>query len=164
MGVESGKRKFSDCLWLEPWPSRIKIVKSSHYVIHSLTDILSIHRPCNIQWLICTFILEILCNKQNVQFPPFLILETLLERLSRPSLLITNAFNTIYTQAGRRLRDEHLMTDILPTLCGHCWEGPGAACPHGGPLVHQGQWLAGILFGPAQQCGLQRDGAVKSQI
>jgi cleavage and polyadenylation specificity factor subunit 2 len=43
-------------------------------------------------------------------------LETLLERLSRPSLLITNAFNTIYTQAGRRLRDEHLMTDILPTL------------------------------------------------
>ena len=49
-------------------------------------------------------------------------------------------------------------------LCGHCWEGPGAAFPLCGLLVHQGQWLAGLLFGPAQQFGLQCDGVVKSQI
>lgn len=39
-----------------------------------------------------------------------------IERLSRPSLLITDAFNTTYTQARRRLRDEQLMTNILATL------------------------------------------------
>jgi len=39
-----------------------------------------------------------------------------IERLSRPSLLITDAFNATYTQAKRRLRDEQLMTNILATL------------------------------------------------
>ena len=37
-------------------------------------------------------------------------------RLSRPSLLITDAFNATYSQARRRLRDEQLMTNILSTL------------------------------------------------
>jgi cleavage and polyadenylation specificity factor subunit 2 len=39
-----------------------------------------------------------------------------IERLSRPSLLITDAFNATYSQAKRRLRDEQLMTNILATL------------------------------------------------
>ena len=39
-----------------------------------------------------------------------------MEKLSRPSLLITDAFNATYSQARRRLRDEQLMTNILATL------------------------------------------------
>ncbi|XP_008555336.3 probable cleavage and polyadenylation specificity factor subunit 2 [Microplitis demolitor] len=39
-----------------------------------------------------------------------------LERLQRPSLLITDAFNASYQQARRRTRDEKLMTNILQTL------------------------------------------------
>jgi len=39
-----------------------------------------------------------------------------IERLSRPSLLITDAFNATYSQNKRRLRDEQLMTNILATL------------------------------------------------
>lgn len=39
-----------------------------------------------------------------------------LEGVLRPSLLITDAFNAIYNQARRRLRDEQLMTNILQTL------------------------------------------------
>uniref|UniRef100_A0A1B6EDG6 Cleavage and polyadenylation specificity factor subunit 2 n=1 Tax=Clastoptera arizonana TaxID=38151 RepID=A0A1B6EDG6_9HEMI len=39
-----------------------------------------------------------------------------LEKLQRPSLLITDAFNATYVQAGRRNRDEKLMTNILQTL------------------------------------------------
>ncbi|XP_022083164.1 cleavage and polyadenylation specificity factor subunit 2-like [Acanthaster planci] len=39
-----------------------------------------------------------------------------LESLSRPSLLITDAFNATYVQARRRLRDEQLMTIILNTM------------------------------------------------
>ncbi|XP_046685659.1 probable cleavage and polyadenylation specificity factor subunit 2 [Homalodisca vitripennis] len=39
-----------------------------------------------------------------------------LERLQRPSLLITDAFNATYQQARRRARDEKLMTNILQTL------------------------------------------------
>lgn len=39
-----------------------------------------------------------------------------IERLSRPSLLITDAFNAGYSQQRRRLRDEQLMTNILTTL------------------------------------------------
>jgi len=39
-----------------------------------------------------------------------------IERLSRPSLLITDAFNATYSQSRRRLRDEQLMTNILATL------------------------------------------------
>lgn len=39
-----------------------------------------------------------------------------LERLQRPSLLITDAFNATYQQARRRTRDEKLMTNILQTL------------------------------------------------
>jgi len=39
-----------------------------------------------------------------------------IERLSRPSLLITDAFNSGYSQQRRRLRDEQLMTNILTTL------------------------------------------------
>jgi len=39
-----------------------------------------------------------------------------IERLSRPSLLITDAFNATYSQQRRRLRDEQLMTNILATL------------------------------------------------
>jgi len=34
-----------------------------------------------------------------------------LERLQRPSLLITDAFNANYVQARRRLRDEKLMSE-----------------------------------------------------
>ncbi|XP_008555333.3 probable cleavage and polyadenylation specificity factor subunit 2 [Microplitis demolitor] len=41
-----------------------------------------------------------------------------LERLQRPSLLITDAFNASYQQARRRTRDEKLMTNILQTLRG----------------------------------------------
>ncbi|XP_043273422.1 probable cleavage and polyadenylation specificity factor subunit 2 [Venturia canescens] len=41
-----------------------------------------------------------------------------LERLQRPSLLITDAFNATYQQARRRTRDEKLMTNILQTLRG----------------------------------------------
>uniref|UniRef100_A0A2R5LLA6 Cleavage and polyadenylation specificity factor subunit 2 n=2 Tax=Ornithodoros turicata TaxID=34597 RepID=A0A2R5LLA6_9ACAR len=40
----------------------------------------------------------------------------ILEQISRPSLLITDAFNATYTQARRRTRDEQLMTNILQTL------------------------------------------------
>ncbi|KAG5882199.1 hypothetical protein JTB14_021850 [Gonioctena quinquepunctata] len=39
-----------------------------------------------------------------------------LEKLQRPSLLITDAFNATYQQARRRARDEKLMTNILQTL------------------------------------------------
>ncbi|CAG9813519.1 unnamed protein product [Phaedon cochleariae] len=39
-----------------------------------------------------------------------------LEKLQRPSLLITDAFNATYQQARRRGRDEKLMTNILQTL------------------------------------------------
>uniref|UniRef100_A0A6V7ING6 Cleavage and polyadenylation specificity factor subunit 2 n=1 Tax=Bracon brevicornis TaxID=1563983 RepID=A0A6V7ING6_9HYME len=41
-----------------------------------------------------------------------------LERLQRPSLLITDAFNASYQQARRRTRDEKLMTNILQALRG----------------------------------------------
>ncbi|KAK0073996.1 hypothetical protein PV325_008911, partial [Microctonus aethiopoides] len=41
-----------------------------------------------------------------------------LERLQRPSLLITDAFNASYQQSRRRTRDEKLMTNILQTLRG----------------------------------------------
>lgn len=36
-----------------------------------------------------------------------------LERLQRPSLLITDAFNATYQQARRRARDEKLMSKIF---------------------------------------------------
>ena len=36
-----------------------------------------------------------------------------LEKLQRPSLLITDAFNANYQQARRRTRDEKLMSKIL---------------------------------------------------
>lgn len=39
-----------------------------------------------------------------------------LEKMQRPSLLITDAYNANYTQARRRARDEKLMTNILQTL------------------------------------------------
>uniref|UniRef100_A0A023F389 Cleavage and polyadenylation specificity factor subunit 2 n=2 Tax=Triatoma infestans TaxID=30076 RepID=A0A023F389_TRIIF len=39
-----------------------------------------------------------------------------LDKLQRPSLLITDAFNATYQQARRRARDEKLMTNILQTL------------------------------------------------
>ncbi|XP_049826787.1 probable cleavage and polyadenylation specificity factor subunit 2 isoform X2 [Aethina tumida] len=39
-----------------------------------------------------------------------------LEKLQRPSLLITDGFNAGYQQARRRTRDEKLMTNILQTL------------------------------------------------
>jgi len=39
-----------------------------------------------------------------------------LEKLARPSLLITDSFNTSYQQTRRRVRDEQLMTNILQTL------------------------------------------------
>ena len=39
-----------------------------------------------------------------------------IDKISRPSLLITDAFNATYTQPKRRLRDEQLMTNILNTL------------------------------------------------
>lgn len=39
-----------------------------------------------------------------------------LEKMQRPSLLITDAYNANYTQARRRARDEKLMTAILQTL------------------------------------------------
>lgn len=39
-----------------------------------------------------------------------------LENISRPSLLITDAFNANYVQERRRKRDEQLMTNILGTL------------------------------------------------
>ncbi|XP_044264414.1 probable cleavage and polyadenylation specificity factor subunit 2 [Tribolium madens] len=39
-----------------------------------------------------------------------------LEKLQRPSLFITDAFNATYQQARRRARDEKLMTNILQTL------------------------------------------------
>ncbi|KAK7488677.1 hypothetical protein BaRGS_00020130, partial [Batillaria attramentaria] len=40
----------------------------------------------------------------------------ILETISRPSLLITDAFNSMYNQSRRRLRDEQLMTTILQTM------------------------------------------------
>ncbi|XP_055375909.1 probable cleavage and polyadenylation specificity factor subunit 2 [Condylostylus longicornis] len=39
-----------------------------------------------------------------------------LEKLQRPSLLITDCFNVKYQQARRRARDEKLMTNILQTM------------------------------------------------
>ncbi|XP_058117782.1 probable cleavage and polyadenylation specificity factor subunit 2 isoform X1 [Anopheles coustani] len=39
-----------------------------------------------------------------------------LEKLQRPSLLITDAYNARYQQARRRARDEKFMTNILQTL------------------------------------------------
>lgn len=39
-----------------------------------------------------------------------------LDKLQRPSLLITDAYNAKYQQARRRARDEKLMTNILQTL------------------------------------------------
>lgn len=41
-----------------------------------------------------------------------------IERISKPSLLITDAFNATYQQQKRRTRDELLMTNILTTLRG----------------------------------------------
>jgi cleavage and polyadenylation specificity factor subunit 2 len=41
-----------------------------------------------------------------------------LEKIQRPSLLITDAYNTLYAQPRRRSRDEKLMTNILQTLRG----------------------------------------------
>ena len=38
------------------------------------------------------------------------------EKINRPSLLITDAFSATYSQQRRRLRDEQLMTNILTTL------------------------------------------------
>lgn len=40
------------------------------------------------------------------------------DKISRPSLLITDAFNAAYAQSRRRSRDEQLMTLILQTLRG----------------------------------------------
>lgn len=40
------------------------------------------------------------------------------ERMGRPSLLITDSLNATYQQARRRVRDEKLMTNILQTLRG----------------------------------------------
>ena len=40
----------------------------------------------------------------------------ILENVSRPSLLITDAYNANYVQTRRRQRDEQLMTNILATL------------------------------------------------
>ncbi|XP_063222621.1 probable cleavage and polyadenylation specificity factor subunit 2 [Bacillus rossius redtenbacheri] len=42
-----------------------------------------------------------------------------LEKVQRPSLLITDTFNATYQQARRRTRDEKLMTNILQTLRGN---------------------------------------------
>jgi len=39
-----------------------------------------------------------------------------IERLSRPSLLITDCYNATYNQPKRRLRDQQLMNNILATL------------------------------------------------
>lgn len=39
-----------------------------------------------------------------------------IDRLPRPSLLITDAYNATYVQPKRRMRDEQLMTNILSTL------------------------------------------------
>jgi len=39
-----------------------------------------------------------------------------IDKITRPSLLITDAFNATYNQPKRRLRDEQLMTNILSTL------------------------------------------------
>ena len=39
-----------------------------------------------------------------------------MEKIQRPSLLITDAYNTLYQQPRRRSRDEKLMTNILQTL------------------------------------------------
>jgi len=39
-----------------------------------------------------------------------------LDVISRPSVLITDAFNSLYNQASRRQRDEQLMTTILQTM------------------------------------------------
>jgi len=39
-----------------------------------------------------------------------------IDRLPRPSLLITDAYNATYVQPKRRQRDEQLMTNILSTL------------------------------------------------
>lgn len=39
-----------------------------------------------------------------------------LETISRPSVLVTDAFNAMYNQSRRRLRDEQLMTTILQTM------------------------------------------------
>ncbi|BFZ11972.1 hypothetical protein BsWGS_15011 [Bradybaena similaris] len=39
-----------------------------------------------------------------------------LDAISRPSVLITDAFNAVYNQPSRRQRDEQLMTTILQTM------------------------------------------------
>ncbi|GFO32279.1 cleavage and polyadenylation specificity factor subunit 2-like [Plakobranchus ocellatus] len=39
-----------------------------------------------------------------------------LDTISRPSVLITDSFNALYNQLGRRQRDEQLMTTILQTM------------------------------------------------
>ncbi|RWS18002.1 cleavage and polyadenylation specificity factor subunit 2-like protein [Dinothrombium tinctorium] len=39
-----------------------------------------------------------------------------LENITRPSLLISDAYNALYAQARRKQRDEQLMTNILTTL------------------------------------------------
>ena len=41
-----------------------------------------------------------------------------LEKIQRPSLLITDAYNALYQQPRRRNRDETLMTNLLQTLRG----------------------------------------------
>jgi len=65
-----------------------------------------------------------------------------IERLSRPSLLITDAFNATYSQAKRRLR--RAVDDKHPRhsqeqwqclgLCGYCWQSSGAGA-YGGPAL-----------------------------
>merc|ERR1712223_711830 len=40
------------------------------------------------------------------------------DKISRPSLLITDAYNASYHQGRRKTRDEQLMTSILQTLRG----------------------------------------------
>ena len=43
-----------------------------------------------------------------------------MDRLTRPSLLITDAHNAKYSQIRRRDRDEELMTNILSLLFLYC--------------------------------------------
>ena len=42
-----------------------------------------------------------------------------LEKLARPSLLITDAFNSMYEQERRRIRDEKLMSRFFKIIV-HC--------------------------------------------
>ena len=41
-----------------------------------------------------------------------------LDSISRPSVLITDAYNALYNQSRRRIRDERLMSEfIVHTVC-----------------------------------------------